>query len=210
MSIKFIYFDLGGVVILDFSGTNKWEEMTRAMGVTEEIKDKFNELFNYYEVQVCEGRDVESLIPIFNREFNLNIPESYSLLLNFVYRFEKNPGIFPILKEASNKYKVGILSNAYPKMLFEIRMRGIMPPVEWDVVIDSSVVKSSKPNARIFEIAEKRALEVADAKPTEILFVENTQRHIDAAKERGWQTFKYDPRDVEGSNIELSKFILDN
>lgn len=40
--IKFIYFDVGGVVILDYSKTNKWNEMLTDLGIPEELKPKFN------------------------------------------------------------------------------------------------------------------------------------------------------------------------
>jgi|TARA_Y100000310_G_C20153683_1_gene565933 hypothetical protein len=33
---RFIYFDVGGVVIRDFSGTNKWEELRRSIGIKPE------------------------------------------------------------------------------------------------------------------------------------------------------------------------------
>jgi hypothetical protein len=32
---KFVYFDVGGVLIKDFSKTNKWEELKKAKNITD-------------------------------------------------------------------------------------------------------------------------------------------------------------------------------
>ena len=37
--ISFVYFDVGGVVILDFSGTNKWEMVKKEWGITDAYWD---------------------------------------------------------------------------------------------------------------------------------------------------------------------------
>jgi len=40
-NIKFIYFDVGGVAILDFSKTNKWKEITKALEINK-TRDKLD------------------------------------------------------------------------------------------------------------------------------------------------------------------------
>ena len=54
--IKFIYFDVGGVAILDFSKTNKWQEMTQALGVNELNRKKFDEIYNEFEPEICVSK----------------------------------------------------------------------------------------------------------------------------------------------------------
>ncbi len=46
---KFIYSDVGGVVLLDFSETKKWEELRSAMGVNSTNIDRFNKVWDKYE-----------------------------------------------------------------------------------------------------------------------------------------------------------------
>ena len=88
--ISFVYFDLGGVVIKDFSGTNKWEELKKELGVTEKKHENFGRLWSQYHNEINIDRDVDSLVPIFNKELGLKIPNSYSLLTDgFVNRFKK-------------------------------------------------------------------------------------------------------------------------
>lgn len=200
--IKFIYFDVGGVAVLDFSKTNKWDEMTKDLGVNEFNRKKFDVIFSEFEPEICVSRKtLEEFIDVVNNKLKLDIPKSYDMLDDFVNRFEPNTTIEPILQNLSKKYRLGLLTNMYPNMLDKIKARNILPKVEWDVIIDSSIVGHRKPQDSIYELAENKS----GTNPKNILFVENTVTHIDAAKKRGWQTLLYDPSDVSGSNSELEK-----
>ncbi len=202
--IKFVYFDVGGVVIRDFSGTNKWEELKSGMGIkSDQVKD-FNEIFDKYEPDVCVGRDVETLVPMFREKLGLKLPENYSFLLDFVNRFEKNESIWPILKKLKENRRMGLLTNMYPNMLDAIYKAGLMPEIEWDLIIDSSIEKVRKPQVEIFQLSQDRS----GFKGEEILFVENGAKHVEAAKKFGWQTFLYDPTNVAQSNHDLEKLLI--
>ena len=68
--ISFVYFDLGGVVIKDFSGTDQWTEMKKVIGVEKSYEKEFDELYDKYELsELCLTRDVDTLIPIFAKKF---------------------------------------------------------------------------------------------------------------------------------------------
>jgi FMN phosphatase YigB (HAD superfamily) len=202
--IKFIYFDVGGVVIKDFSGTNKWEELKAGMGIKPSQENDFNEIFDKYEPDVCVGKDVESLVPMLQEKLGLKLPEHYSFLLDFINRFEKNESIWPIVKKLKGKYKLGLLTNMYPNMLGAIYKADLMPNVEWDVVIDSSIEKVRKPQVEIFRLAQDRSGFTGN----EILFIDNGAKHVDAAKQFGWQGYLYDPTNTEKSNNGLEAILL--
>jgi FMN phosphatase YigB (HAD superfamily) len=91
----------------------------------------------------------------------------------------------------------------YPGMLELIKLKGLLPDVDWDIVVDSSIEGVRKPQEKIFELSEQRA----KVRSEQILFIENTQRHIDAAKQRGWNTFLYDPGSLEKSNKDLEAVV---
>jgi len=201
--INFVYFDIGGVVIKDFSKTNKWEELRAGMGIKPEQAKGFNEIFDKYEPEVCTGRDIETLVPMLQQKLNLTLPKDYSFLQNFVNRFEKNESIWPILQKIKKSQKVGLLTNMYPNLLDAIYKAGLMPDIKWDIVIDSSIEKVRKPQIEIFQIAQYRS----GFKGKEILFVENGVKHVDAAKKFGWQTLLYDPANTEKSNKDLEEFF---
>jgi FMN phosphatase YigB (HAD superfamily)/dephospho-CoA kinase len=210
---SFVYFDLGGVVELDFSGTNKWKQLKKELGIPSDKDKEFEDFWNKYEAEVNIGRDVETLIPLIKEKFGSKLPDKYSLLIDgFVNRFEVNKSIWPVIDKIHQKCRIGLLTNMYPRMFEAIKNRGLLPSVTWDVIIDSSVVGIQKPDPRIFELGEKRA----GVKGKKILFVENTPSHVRAAKDFGWQTFLYNsahPKDSSNRllalfNTHMNKSIL--
>ena len=98
--ISFIYFDVGGVVIKDYSGSNKWEEMKRGLGVTKELEQQFEDIWNRYKDIICIDLDVEFLVPILRKELGLKIDQNYSMISDFVSRYEPNPSIWHTIEYA--------------------------------------------------------------------------------------------------------------
>jgi len=202
--IKFIYFDVGGVVILDFSKTNKWQEMTRALGVNESNRKRFDEIFNEFEPEICVSKkSLDEFVEVVKSELGMSLPADYSMLDDFVDRFEANLNLHPILNKLAENYQIGLLTNMYPNMLDRIKNRGILPPIEWYNIIDSSIESVRKPQNEIYKLAEDKS----GFEGSKILFVENSAMHVDAAKKRGWQTLLYDPSDISGSNTKLEKLL---
>lgn len=201
--IQFVYFDVGGVAIVDFSGNNKWEEMKRSFGVDEKNERDFDALWNKYEESLCIDRDVDSLIPEFKKIHGIRMSEDYSMLADFVDRFERNEFLWSVFENVKKQYRIGLLTNMYPRMLDAIMGKGLLPDRKWDVIVDSSVVGYQKPHPAIFQIAEEQS----GAQPDEILFIDNSAQHIKEASRRGWKTFLYDSKDVRGSTQELIEVL---
>jgi putative hydrolase of the HAD superfamily len=115
-----------------------------------------------------------------------------------------SPSIWPIVKEIKKKYRVGLLTGMYSGMLDAIFKSGVMPEIEWDVIVDSSVFGFKKPNIEIYKIAEEKAGFLGE----EILFVDNTKKNLETAQSLGWQTFLYDSSDYVGSTEKLRTLNL--
>lgn len=202
--IKFIYFDVGGVVIKDFSETNKWDGLKRELGIPQSRSQEFEDIYNLYQDEINTNLEIDSLLSIYKEKFNIKISENYSLLVDgFIKRFEKNLSIWPVIITAKNKFKIGLLTNMYPNMLTEIKKAGLLPDVVFDQIIDSSVEKVQKPYKPIYELAENRS----GFKGNEILFVDNSEKHLNTAKKFGWETFLYDSSSYERSSEKLIKLI---
>ena len=198
--ISFIYFHVGGVVIQDYSGTNQWDLMQGDLGIADDLKPKFEEIWSEHSDRHCIDYDIEQMVPILRTRLGLNIPADYSMVQDFVNRYAPNPSIWPAIEYAHSKYKTGLLTNMYPKLLATIYARADLHiDYPWDVIVDSSKVKANKPDPKIFEIAESKVT----CPPSEILFVENTQKHVDVAKSRGWQTFLFDHKNPSRSSQDL-------
>jgi HAD superfamily hydrolase (TIGR01509 family) len=203
--IRFVYFDVGGVLIKDFSANGKWLELQNELGIKPEQEKEFIEFYDKYETEVCLGREVDSLIPMMEDKFGIKVPTGYSFLKDgFVKRFEANKFIRPVVEKIQAKCRVGMLTNTYPGMLGAIKERGLLPNANWAAIIDSSIDKVKKPDRQIFELAQKRAGVAAE----ELLFVENSAKHVKAAAECGWQTFLYDSVYYEEESKRLDSSLI--
>lgn len=202
--IKFVYFDVGGVAIRDFSGTNKFREMKKVLGVHERYDKDFDKLCKKYEDNGLNlNFPVDDLIPIITEKYGTKLPPDFSLLDYFVDNFEQNKSIWPVVKKVKRNCKVGLLTNMYVGMFEKIVEAKLLPLVKWDVIIDSSKIGMQKPDRKIYKFAQEKS----GVENNEILFIDNSQKNIDAAKIFGWQTFLYDPSNHEKSCMELSDFI---
>src|SRR5258706_2118095 len=151
--IQFIYFDVGGVALLDFSKTNKWNEMMNDLGVTEDIRPKFDELFDAHEKKICVGEDINIFINEARSTLGINFPQSYDMTADFVNRFEKNTTILSLLDKLKNDFKLGLLTGQYPNMLNKIFEKGLLTKNIWNVIIDSSIEGVTKPDPEIYLLA---------------------------------------------------------
>lgn len=201
--ITFVYFDVGGVLIRDFSASSKWKELQKAIGVTPLNDAAFNEVWMSHRNRVCLDFDVDDMIDELNTKVGLTIPKGFSLLQGFIDRFEKNETIWNTVSEIRKQVRIGLLTNMYPRMLDMIKEKGILPSVPFDVVMDSSVAKLQKPDPQFFMKAQQEA----GVKSEELLFIDNQEKHVNAAKQLGWQTFHYDSVDYEGSSSRLLEFF---
>ena len=202
--IKFVYFDVGGVVVKDFSASKKWQELQSFLGVTPDNEYIFSKVWKKYRNRICIDLEVEKLIHSLNTEVGLSISRDLLLVKEFTKRFEKNITIWPIIIEIKKTVKVGLLTNMYVGMFKLIEKAGLFPPIQWDSVVDSSIVKMQKPDREIFEFAQKKA----GVKPQEILFIDNQEKHVLAAQENGGEAYFYDSGDYEKSNKLLNNFLV--
>lgn len=201
--IKFVYFDVGGVAIKDFSGTDKWAVLKNEIGITHETNQKFEDLYSKYEPQINTTLHINDFYKIVQKEFNLKPLPNFDFLIDgFIKRFNKNDSLWPVMETIKKDCKIGLLTNMWVDMLEEINNYNLLPKIEWDKVVDSTKIGMQKPNKDIFEYATK----LAEVGPKEIFFIDNSQKNIDAAKNYGWQTFLYNPLDTDKSSEDLLIF----
>ncbi len=198
--ISFVYFDVGGVVIKDFSGTSKWNEMMTDLGVHGNDVDNFRNFWKLHRRDVAVGdMDLPMVVHLLQQEIQITIPKNYSMIDDFVRRFEPNPSIWPVIAEIHKKTHIGLLTDMYVNMLDTIRKTNLLPKEHWDTVIDSSIVHCKKPEPQIFALAREQAGVPND----QIFFIDNVEENTKAATACGWQTFFYDSKNPETSSKNL-------
>ena len=53
--VSFVYFDVGGVVVLDFSSTDKWEQLKKELSITKNNDAESESFWDKYEPRVNAG-----------------------------------------------------------------------------------------------------------------------------------------------------------
>lgn|GEM_PF-3000770 len=80
-------------MLIDFSGDEKWIKMKRDLGVTPEKDKKFDQIWEKYRPYICLDCDVDDIIDELALAVGISIPDDYSMLADFVSRFDKNPSV---------------------------------------------------------------------------------------------------------------------
>ena len=201
--INFVYFDVGGVVVLDFHGTNKWQELLDDLKIPANLQDPFNDLFDQYELLFNVGKaDDHDFNKAIKDKFDISFGNNYSIIEDISNRFAKNTSLWPILDTLSKNYPLGLLTNMYPGML-DILKAEYFPPIKWTVEVDSSLIGFAKPDPAIFKIAQTKA----NTDPENILFIDNLQKNLDSASSLGFQTLLYNPLELSTSNQTITQYI---
>ena len=186
--ISFIYFDVNGCMVHFYQ--RAFAKLAEATGAPSDIVET---AFWHYNDQVCKG-----LITI--DEFNTKLASRLGVDKVrwqdfYLDNVEPIQEMQDTLKWASERYKVGLLTNIMPGLLDAMRRNDQLPNVHYDAVIDSSEVSAIKPEPEIFEIAQTRAGVPASA----ILLIDDSRVNLMAAEKSGWRTMWFDDSRVEES-----------
>ncbi len=203
--IEFIYFDVGGVLMKDFSCSTKGDEMVRELRI-DDVSGFWRTWDEIAEPRVCLDYPVDDFQSVIKEQLGGTVPDGYSLMRDgFTSRFERNESISVVFDNLDGRVRLGLLTNMYKDMLPLIRSKQLLPGAEWNVVIDSWNVKLQKPNLLMFEYATKSARTPKER----ILFVDNTLGNINAAQEFGWQTYHYRSDNYPESSQNLADFLVE-
>ena len=191
--IKNLLFDLGGV-IMDIRRLNCVASFER-LG----MKDADSFLGEYSQkgpfLQLEEGAISEAEFRAAVRQFidgEVSDEQIDSAFCDFLvgipkYRLEQ-------LRELKKQYGIYMLSNTnsimwHSRIAEDFRQEGVEREDYFDGIVTSFEAKSIKPDAKIFHaVGEKLGI-----KPEETLFLDDSQKNLDAAAELGFQTLLVTP-----------------
>lgn len=201
--ISFVYFDVGGVVIKDFSDSGHWSNMKRMLNLHPSQDEAFETLYKVCEEKMCMGENDVQYLPLFTKQFGITFPPGFTFTKYIVDHFDINPGIYPSIKYTKSKYHIGLLTDMYLGMRSYMQNRGLFPAIEWDTILDSSELGVKKPMPEIYRIAQDRS----GVSPEQILFIDNREKNLVPARALGWQTFLYESSNYDQANADLAKFL---
>ena len=193
--VRFVYFDMNGCLVRFYN--RAFAALAEESGITTDIIEA---LYLKFDDDVCKGaKDVSELNATLSG--HLNMPVDW--VKHYLEAVEPTPGMDELVVWVANNYRVGILTNTMPNIVQPLMDRGILPRVAYDAVIDSSVVKSIKPEPKIFEIAA----EAATVKPEEIMLIDDTRVNLVAAGKQGWHTMSFDALHPEEAIVAISTVL---
>lgn len=192
MSVRFVYFDLGNILLF-FSISRLLHQIAEVAGASEEeLKLIIFSEKKYLALESGEITSKEYFSQICSDLGRTIDAEKFLEATNNI--FWVNESILPVIRNLSKKsFPRGILSNTGPQ--------------HWEYVLNafdflnkyfprhriaSYEVRSMKPQQKIFEIAWKEAqTEIPDLLPEEILFIDDLEDNVNGAREFGFQAFVY-------------------
>ena len=96
------------------------------------------------------------------------------------------PDAIPVLKALKGRYKLGVISNAYPSMQDALEHTGLAPFM--DSITISAHVGVGKPDPLIYQVA----LNSLGVRADESIFVDDLEENVRAAEEMGFTAFLID------------------
>ncbi len=179
--IRFIYFDINGCLVRFFH-----RAFTKLAEDTGASPDVIETTFWHYNDAVCKG---EMSLVDFNSALSKRLggnkidwAQYYLEAVDAIEEMDK------LVTWASQNYHVGLLSNIMPGLIDSMLTKGLLPKLNYDAIIDSSVVGAIKPEAKIYKIATERS----GVKAKEILLVDDSRANLMAAEKFDWHVLWFD------------------
>ena len=197
-SIKFVYFDIGNVLLLFQGGLQK---MADKHGKT---YSDFEKVFRKYDDLVCRGgMSSQELWHKYEEEIGIH-EDDFNFADYWIDCCIPIKEVFELVQHLhTHGLRVGLLSNLYTDIYSVILKKNLFPFTSWDAKVISSEIKMAKPDVEMYAMAEQRA----GVAPQEILFIDDKQDFLNPAIQRGWKTFLFDPTNPKESVSNLEKVL---
>jgi FMN phosphatase YigB (HAD superfamily)/DNA-binding XRE family transcriptional regulator len=190
--VSFIYFDINGSLVHFFQ-----QAFTRIAEDYNVPADVVESGFWHYNDEVCKGTvSLEEFNAAMNDRLRVTGFDWAKYYLSAVEPIEP---LQELLIWASERYRVGILSNIMPGFIDAMIKSGVLPNLPYDAIVDSSELGTVKPEPKIFEVAT----DLAAVPPEEILLIDDTRSNLVAAEKLGWKVLIFDDYQIDDSIEKL-------
>ncbi len=198
MSIKAVFFDLGGVIV-------RTEYQAPRQHLAERLHMEYDDLVKIVfdsptaqQATVGEVTADEHWASVMKR-LKQPTPETDAIRAEFFAGDIIDRGLLVFLRSLRGKYKTGLISNAWD----DLREYIIKEKFDdaFDKMIISAEVKVAKPSARIYQIA----LEQLEVSPSEAVFVDDFYENIEACEKLGIQGIHF--RNPEDALTQLKTLL---
>lgn len=198
--ITHLFIDIGGVLL-----TNGWDRHSRERAAAHfnldwtETENRHRIVFETFEIGKCTLEEYLNLVIFFKkRPFTLAQYKRYMLAESKPY-----PEMIELAHrlKAQHGLKIIVVSNE-SRELNEYRIQKFKLDSFVDTFISSCFVHLRKPNVEIFRLA----LDISQAQPKQVLFIENTSIFVQIAEGLGIQSLLH--TDYKSTCIKLASYGL--
>jgi putative hydrolase of the HAD superfamily len=189
---KFIYFDIGGV-LLEYEHALK--KIAEANGIT---TDDFQTIYIQYEDQAERGEiTLDDLWKVYKKTLSLKEENDFNFLEYWTDQLLPIEENHDTLNELIQSHRVGIISNIYTDVFMKVIQKKKIPDVPYATIIQSCEVKLRKPEEKIYQLAQH----TAGVSPTDIIYIDDKKDFVDFARTLGWNGIWYD----KGNRVNLKE-----
>lgn len=194
--IRFVYFDINGCLVRFFH-----HAFTKLANDTGASSDAVESTFWHYNDAVCRGE-------MTMQEFNTALAsalgaEHVDWTSYYLEAVQPILDMQDVVKNVSARYDVGLLSNIMPGQIDAMLQSGILPSLDYKVIVDSSEVAAIKPERKIYELAAG----LAGVPQHEILLIDDSRPNLMAAEKMGWKVLWFDDYRIEDSIDRISSVL---
>lgn len=185
--IKFVYFDVGGVLVHWLPSLKAFaERIHRPENAVKAIFHQFNDIG-------CRGnmtlQELQLLMLL-----RLNVPLKGKARDEALQKTTWMDDMRPItpthnfIRSVIQHHKIGLLTNVFREYYPGFFQQGLVPNLSYKTLVRSYEVGYVKPEQEIYHIAEQ----AAQTAPEHIFFIDDSRVNVNAARERGWQAEWFD------------------
>lgn len=197
-SIKFVYFDLGGVF---FSYGNVFSDASKRFTVP---LDSIDKMFDKYDDEITRGKiTCEDFWDICLRELEIKGDSDFVFARSWVSDFVPIRESYDLSVQTKKVYPVGVLSNFYSGLYDCLIEQDIIPNIKYDQLVLSYKCGFRKPEPEIYQFAQEKL----DCKPNEIFFIDDRIDFIQGAKDLGWETHLFDSKRLDQTIAEIKEIL---
>ena len=193
--VRFVYFDMNGCLVRFYN--RAFTRLAEEAGVS---TDSVESAFWHYNDDVCRG---EMTLDAFNTILAQRLNVLVDWKRYYLESVEPVPGMAELITWVASQYKVGLLTNTMPHFITPLQERGLLPKIQFDSIVDSSVVHSLKPEPSIYDSALKQA----GVEPSEILLIDDERPNLVAAEKLGWKTMWFDGFNLDETEANIREAL---
>ena len=194
--VRFVYFDVNGCLVHFFH-----RAFTKIAQDYDLSPDVVETVFWQYNDAVNQGKfTLESFNKIFAKELGI---EQIQWQKYYIEAVSPIPEMHELIEWAAERYKVGLLTNIAGGIIELLIKEKLIPDVSYAAIVDSSKVGVTKPDPKIYDIAES----MAGVPASEILLIDDTRANLPPAQKAGWHVMWFDDYDSQESTYQVRKAL---